>query len=297
MPEVTLYRPTILSDRAPANPVGALSFSPLAQPRPTGPLGSGSVPARPPHRRRLAHVLALVLAVLVASTGCQVKVAVDTRVDGTGKGTVAVSVALDDDAVGRLGDPATEIHTEDLAAAGWAVTGPTREDDGLTWIRAEKAVAGTDDLNRTLAEVAGAEGALRGFGITTIDTEDATVYRLNGTIDLTKGLAPYSDPELAAALDGDPFGGQIAKIEAEEGRPVADMVQVTVTARVGDGPVQRYSPTLTDTRIVEVEATQVVPKPPNPQSIVVYAVIGLLFVVIVVLMLVRVRRRFGAQAR
>lgn len=247
--------------------------------------------------RRPRSAAALVALVVLLLSGCQLQVRVDTRVDGSGRGTVTVAVGLDDDAVARLGDVRTELRTEDLTAAGWSVTGPTREADGLTWVRAEKPVTGVDDLNRTLAEVAGADGPLRGFGITTIDTEDATVHRLNGTVDLTKGLAPYSDPELAAALDGDPFGGQLAKIEAEEGRKIADMVQVTVTAQVGDGAVQTYRPTLADTRIVEVEATQVVPKPPNAQSIVVYVVIGTGLVVVVALMLVRVRRRFGDQAR
>jgi hypothetical protein len=50
---------------------------------------------------------------------------------------------------------------------------------------------------------------------------------------LSAGLAPYTDPDLTAATGGVPFAGLVAQVEAEQLRPVADLVPVTVTWTVG----------------------------------------------------------------
>jgi hypothetical protein len=76
-------------------------------------------------------------------------------------------------------------------------------------------------------------------------TDEALTYltTLTGVVDLSAGLAPYTDPALDAAADGVPLGGLPTAVEEAEGRPVADMVDVTVTWRL-DGTEVRVEPVL-----------------------------------------------------
>lgn len=237
-------------------------------------------------------LLGVVLVALLA--GCQVKVAVDTTVEKDGHGTVAVGVGLDDKALSRVGDPATAVRTDDLVAAGWTVSPPTREADGLTWIRATKGFANPTELSAVLAEVAGANGMLRDYTFTRDETDADITYRLKGTVDTSKGMATFADPTLSAALGGDPFGGNLAVIEAEEGRPVSDMVSFAVTAKVADGAPTTYTPTLADKAPVPVDVSTVESKPPPLlQSIGLLVLVGA-GIAAVVVGLVAARRRFRA---
>ena len=77
----------------------------------------------------------MLLAVL---GGCQAKLPVHTTVEADGSGTVEVAVGLDDEAVAKAGDLGSQLRVDDLRAAGWTVTDPTKEADGYTWVRATK---------------------------------------------------------------------------------------------------------------------------------------------------------------
>jgi hypothetical protein len=240
--------------------------------------------------RRLVLLIAVALGVMAAA-GCQVKVAVHTQVGKDGRGTVTVGVGLDDKALSRAGNLDTEAKTDDLVAAGWTVGKATKEADGLTWIRVSKDFRDATELNQIMADIAG-PGMFRDFTFETTETDAETDYRLNGTVDASKGLAPFSDPELTAKLNGDPFGGNIQAIEADEGRPIADMVSFDVSASVVQGPVQVFHPTLRDTQPTPVDIVMIEPKPPPlAQSVGLLVVIGVAGI-FVVIMLIGVRRRF-----
>ena len=85
----------------------------------------------------------MLLAVIVVAVlaGCQARVTVDTRVNSDGSGTVTVGVGLDDEAMAQVGDLGAQLRVDDLRSSGWTVTGPAREDDGTTWVRASKGFA------------------------------------------------------------------------------------------------------------------------------------------------------------
>jgi hypothetical protein len=234
----------------------------------------------------------LALAALVMLTGCQTKVVVDTKASKDGSGVVRVGVGLDDRALERVGDLGREVKTEDLVAAGWTVTPPAKEPDGLTWLRASKPFATPGELTKVMAELTGADGMFRNFAFERVETDDDITYRLKGTVDPTKGIAQFSDPELTARLNGDPFGGNVQAIEAREGKPVADMVAFDVIAAVAEGPVQIIHPTLKDKQATPLDASFVEIKPPPlllGAGMILAAALG---GVTVVAMLVTVRRRF-----
>ncbi len=84
----------------------------------------------------------------------------DIDVNENGSGMVSVGVSLDRAASDVLGD--LQIDLEDLALAGWEVSGPAREADNLLWIRAAKPFGSPEELPSILAEIAGPD-VFRGF--------------------------------------------------------------------------------------------------------------------------------------
>lgn len=233
----------------------------------------------------------LLVALVVVSVGCQVQVVVDTVVDQNGAGTVTVSVGLDEGARARIGDLATELQIQDLRDAGWTVTDPAADATGITWIRASKPFSSPEQLVATLAEIAGPETLFQQVEFTRVETDDDITYRVTGQVDLTQGVATFGDPEVAAQLGGDPFGGNVAAIEAEEGRPISDMVSFQITTSVAGGLPSTVRPTLTDTAAQPISVSTVEVKPPSPLIRIAIAAAIVIGVVVVVLALLGVRRR------
>ena len=241
--------------------------------------------------RRLGRTAALLLVVL-ALAGCQAKVAVTMKVERDGSGTLAVGVGLDDRALLQLRSLDTDVILSDLAGAGWIVAPAQKEADGMTWLRATKSFANADQLAAAVAEINGPQGLLQ--GVTFTRTEDGdTTYRLTGTIDTTKGIATFGDPQLAARLGGDGLGGLPQEVEQQEGRPVSDMVSIDVTAQVADGQPTTWHPTLTDTTPTAMDVSLVDPKPPS-FLLFLLVVVGLVAAAVVAaVLLTRTRRRFA----
>lgn len=242
-------------------------------------------------------VLVLVAIVVLGSAGCQVQVVVDTVVDQNGAGTVSVSVGLDAGALERIGDLQTELQIQDLRDAGWTVTEPAAGPDRITWIRASKPFSSPEGLVAVLAEIAGPETLFQQVEFERVETDDDITYRVTGDVDLTQGAATFGDAELAAQLGGDPFGGNLAAIEAEEGRPISDMVSFEISTSVAGGAPTTVRPTLTDTAVQPIAISTVEVKPPSP---LIRIAIGAAIVVglgIVVVALVGVRRRMRPTDR
>ncbi len=186
-------------------------------------------------RRLLAALL-----LLVALAGCQLRTEIGITVEDDGSGAIAVAVGLDDEALERAG----EIQVDDLEATGWTITGPEVEDDGLHWFRATKPFGTPDEAGAVMAEIA--EGSpfqdfmverRKGFGTST--------YRFTGTVDFTDGLGQLGDDELAAELDGEPLGEDIAAIEERLGESIDRLVQVEIAVRL-PGDVSSNAPTKAD---------------------------------------------------
>lgn len=235
-----------------------------------------------------------VVAVLLALSGCQVKVAVDAQVNADGSGTLKVGVGLDEKALQRLGDPAINVKTADMTAAGWVVSPPVKEADGLTWLRASKPFANAAELTATMDELTDQQaqrGLFHGFTFTKVEDDTTITYKLAGTIDPAAGVAAFGDADLAAKLNGDAFGGNLAAIEAEEGKPIADMVTIDLSATVAGGPAKKYPVSLKDKAVTPVDVATVEQKPPPVlASVGIYGAV-VVGVVLIVAMLVGVRRR------
>lgn len=219
--------------------------------------GLGSPAVLAPLRRRIAPLL-LLLPLLVLLAACQMQVAVDVTVEEDGSGLVSVGVGLDDDALARAGNLDEQLRVDDLRAAGWYVAPPAREGD-VTWVRASKAFSTPEQAASVLGEITGPDGALRDFEVGREEGTFGTTYTVDGIVDLTAGPATFSDAELAAALEGEPFGGLIQAIEAEEGRPISEMVTFRVTTDLpGAAAPQVYEASFADAEptVVDSSSTQ-----------------------------------------
>jgi hypothetical protein len=163
----------------------------------------------------------VVLLALVALAGCRVDSSVEVDVADNGSGTVTVKVSLDDAALARVGDLAGQLRTQDVTAAGWTVSGPSKLGDGRTWITASKPFASPEQLTSVLVEVAGPDGVLRDVTLVRSSGFARRSWDLTATIDLSKGANAFSDGEVAALLGGLPLGRDQARLDADAGGPVA----------------------------------------------------------------------------
>ena len=194
------------------------------------------------HRRAL---LALVFIVLAAA-GCQIRTEVGVEVEEDGSGVVSVSVGLDEDAMSRVPGLEEELQLDDLRASGWEITGPTREADGFTWLRGTKRFDTPEEAGRVLAEVAGESGPFRDFVVTRERSFARTRFGFQGTVDFTGGLEAFGDEALAAALDGEPLGEDVAAIEERIGRAIDEAFTFRIAVRMPGDLTSSNAPTRAD---------------------------------------------------
>ncbi len=249
-------------------------------------------------RRAAAAVVATLLVLLLA--GCQLQATVGATVADDGSGTISVAVGLDAKALERVGNPDRVLRLDDLRAVGWEVTPAERRPDGTTWVRATRRFASPPEVAGIMASLH--PTAFQGFALTKDEGLGGTTWTFAGTIDLTRGIDTFADPQLTAALGGDAFGGQVGAIEAAEGRKVADMVGFTLTVELPGGQPQSFTPKLGDPAPLPVSVTATqrgpIPLPIGPGAsgslgtLVVLGGLGTLAVALTVL-----RRRFKAVAR
>ncbi|MDH3707563.1 MAG: HAD-IA family hydrolase, partial [Acidimicrobiia bacterium] len=169
--------------------------------------------------RRLVGLMAALALTLVLSA-CQLDAVVEVTVDDDGSGVVEVGVALDDEAVERAGDLEQLLAVDDLAAAGWSVTAPAIEADGLTWVRASKPFGGPDQLSGVLAEVS----PIFDLALDREHRFGQTSLSLDGTIDVSDGIDALGDQQLQQ-LFGSAAGLDVTALEGEIG-PLAETTQL-----------------------------------------------------------------------
>src|SRR5205823_6678314 len=102
---------------------------------------------------------------LLAGTACQVTISTGVDVHADGSGMVRAGVGLDADAVKQVPDLASQLKVDDLRRAGWTVTGPRKEGDALTWVRASKPFSRPQDAARVVAELNGPNGPFRALRV------------------------------------------------------------------------------------------------------------------------------------
>jgi hypothetical protein len=193
------------------------------------------------HRARLWLAA---LAVLITASACQINVQVGVDVHADGSGTVSVGVGLDDDAVAKMGGAdnlRSIVKVEDLQATGWKITGPQKESDGLTWLRASKPFADTAQASAVLGEIA--SGPFRDFSLVRSRSFARTTFAFDGTADFSRGIEAFSDPALTETLDGQPLGQDVAAIAQQFGGSLDDLVHITFAVRL-PGAVSSNASTL-----------------------------------------------------
>ena len=168
-------------------------------------------------------LVALVGAAVLASA-CEVAVGVDIDVAENGSGTVSVGVSLDRASNEALGDLAGQINLDDLARAGWDVSGPAREADNRVWLRASKPFGTPEQLPTVLAEIAG-PGVFSGFELRRRAEFAEQSWEVAGQVDPAAAI-----PEL---LDTLAFNEGLAeRIRSAVGQAGGDALTDGLTARL-----------------------------------------------------------------
>ncbi len=203
-------------------------------------------------RHRLA-VLGALLALALVTTGCQVTLAAAVDVGADGSGTVRAGVGFDDEAVREVGDLGAALRADDLRQAGWEVVGPTKEDDGLTWLRASKGFDDPEEAARVAAQLAGPLGPFRDFRVTQQRSLLRTRTSFSGVVDLTGGLVGLSDTELQAAIGDFDLGLDLEGLRRRFGDALGDRVRVQASAKL-PGKVTANTPAVDGERAVWMPA-------------------------------------------
>ena len=183
---------------------------------------------------------------MLVVSGCQVKTDVALTMEKDGSGTVTVTVTLDKEAAAKAPNLAQELQTADLTKAGWTVTGPTATASGGQEIKATKHVAKAADAGRVIRELSGRAGPFSNFTASRSHAFGQTSYRVDGTLDLSKGLEAFADADVTKALGGLPYGRTKAQLEAAAGGDLAAAAPFTFTVTLPNGGGRTYAARLGD---------------------------------------------------
>jgi len=182
----------------------------------------------------------LALLVLVLA-GCRVDATTRVQVAEDGSGTVTVEVVLDQEAADRIPDLADQLQVRDLRRTGWEITGPEPADGGGVVLTATKAFFEPEQMATVLAEIGGNRGPVLDPSLERTRTFATTAYDFVGTLDLSRGIATFSDRRLTRLLDGFPIGRDQADLEAELGAPLSELTSFTFEIVLPDGSATQTS--------------------------------------------------------
>ncbi len=169
-------------------------------------------------------------------SACRVRTEVAIAVEEDGSGTVTVTARLDEDAAGRLGDPATALRTDDLAAAGWQVEEPATGDDGSLTLRAVRPFGSPDQLATVLDEVGGVDGVFRDAELSIEDGFASTSYGFSSSVELAGDLAQFGDAFLTSSLGGLALARTPEELAAEGADDPATATLDVVVSMPGGAP-------------------------------------------------------------
>jgi hypothetical protein len=187
-----------------------------------------------PHARRLLVLFAALAAMLLSACQVRTEVAIDVEEDGSG--TVTVTARLDEEAAGRLGDPATALRTDDLVAAGWRVEDPATGDDGALTLRAVRDFGSPDQLATVLDEVGGVDGVFRDAVLSIEDGFASTSYDFSSAVELSGDLEQFGDAFLTSSLGGLALARTPEELAAEGADDAASATLGVVVSLPGAAP-------------------------------------------------------------
>ena len=155
------------------------------------------------------RLIALALCAVVL-TACHLDVTVDVAMQPDGTGTVTLVATADAELVAQVPDLVDDLRLEDAVANGWVVSDPVASDDGGLTITLIHPFASADELASVLNSIG---PPLTNMQVArTADPDDpdgATTNAIDGTLVLGNGYESFADPDLIAAVGGQPFGEQI----------------------------------------------------------------------------------------
>jgi hypothetical protein len=154
----------------------------------------------------IRRVLAL-LACVVALGACRVDIAVDMTMTPEGTGTITVITTADGEVVAAVPTIADELATDDIAAAGWAIDGPTPTADGGLTLTLRHDFASPEEATNLLNSLG---PPFNQMSVRSNTIADETTIRLSGLLGLSDGFESFADAELIAAVGSVPFADAIA---------------------------------------------------------------------------------------
>ena len=169
----------------------------------------------------LRRVALLVIGVLALSA-CRLDVEVEITVEPDGTGEIVVRAVADAELIERVPTIADELVLDDIAAAGWAIDGPTPTANGGLELT----------LSHDFADDKEATNLLRSLGPPFNDPElgrgqtgDTTNNRLTGRFGLPGGFEAFADDELIAAVGAVPFADDFAAAGATPANSLGAVVR------------------------------------------------------------------------
>jgi hypothetical protein len=162
-------------------------------------------------------------AAVLLLPACQVKVDVRVSTTAAGAGEVRVTAALDEEAAAQTGT----LALDDLKQAGWTVTATDSKNGGRVYT-ATHPFGSPEELAAVLRQV----GPFENVHLATDRSLLKTKTRFSGTLDLTPGLAVFSDDGVRAALGGTGIGLDPAAVKDATGVDVNSIADIGVTVAV-----------------------------------------------------------------
>ncbi|HVE93539.1 MAG TPA: hypothetical protein VNB24_01370 [Acidimicrobiales bacterium] len=179
-------------------------------------------------------------AMLLSLSGCKVSLRVGVEAGAHGDGAVRAVVTLDRDAQRFVGDLKGKLRVDDLARAGWTVTGPDKLAAGAVRVTATKRFADPSQVTKIVSELDGGKGLFAGFRLRQDRSFLKTTSRFEGRVDLSDGIESFSDDTLREQL-GSPLGASPEELSQRIGSSLADALPITVGVRLA-GSIDSNAP-------------------------------------------------------
>ena len=157
-------------------------------------------------------------------------------IEPDGTGTITFIVNADAEMVAAVPTLADELVTDDIAAAGWAIDGPTELPDGSLTITLTHQFSSDEEATNLLTSLG---PPFSDMVVTRNSTGDDTTNRVSGLLGLPDGFEGFADEDLVAAVGSMPFADQIAASGATPESAIDAVIRVglpgVVTSEASNG--------------------------------------------------------------
>lgn len=236
----------------------------------------------------------LLLVALAVLGACRLQVDVNVDVAADGSGEVEVVIAVDDDALERIGgDLAAVLDVASLEAGGWVIDGPAAESDGFTRVRIRHPFASPRAAADVFAQITPEDGPFQDFEVTRDSSLFETSVGFAGRVDFSAGVPSPDGTDLES----------VEELESRLGDSLSRLVQVRIGVRL-PGDVTSNATTKADNGAVwqigfgeggvDLEATGTESR---AATLVAVGVAAAVAVVLLLYVLVRLAMRSGSSQR